>query len=114
MPGGGKEDGGFLPRNVQVVVDGTVRDETPKAVAAFELATISKVAKGCELIVASLEKAPKWLCEAPQERYHGPSLKLLKTLPDSATFQNLKLICRNYHSTHHGLVHSDYSPSPRH
>ena len=86
----------------------TVRDETPKAVAAFELATISKVAKGCELIVASLEKAPKWLCEAPQECYHGPSLKLVKTLLDNATFQNLKLICRNYHSTHHGPVHSDY------
>jgi len=92
----------------------TVRDETPKAVAAFELARLSKRAKGCELSVASLEKAPKWLCEAPQERYHGPSLKLVKTLLDNATFQNLKLICRNYHSTHHGLAHSDYSPSPRH
>jgi hypothetical protein len=74
----------------------TVRDETPKAVAAFELPRLSKRAKGCELSVGSLEKAPKWLCEAPQERYHGPSLKLVKTLLDSATFQNLKLICRDY------------------
>jgi len=91
-----------------------VRDETPKAVAAFELARLSKRAKGCELSVASLEKAPKWLCEAPQERYHGPSLKLFKTLLDTTTFENLKFSFRGNHSTHHKLVHSDYSLSPRH
>jgi len=35
-----------------------VRDETPKAVAAFELLPISKGAKGCESIGSSPGKAP--------------------------------------------------------